>query len=428
MINSGQKERFLLMANFKHSLAAVTAIAIIGSLAASQSSEFTGSKNRSSMLVSASSAELVVNNDTENEDAEAKSDEIADLVAKANLPEGDYTYEQIMQLIEEKSEPEQSYVYLTSGTLPVYATPSEEAELQANLDAAAEVEILEATEDWYKISYNGDQSGYVQKSKITEDKALADFGAQYYDNYAKGKVVSNGSSSVRVRKGPTTNDEIITELAADTEVVLLYNDGDFVKICYNSDYDEGYMVASCLQLTGDFIPKTEVSSKKQAAAARRAAEAAEKEKEKAKAKAKASSGSSSSAPAAPKSAPSGSGSGQALVNEAAKYLGTPYVYGGARPGAFDCSGLVQYCCRQLGYSIDRTAAAQSRFGVSVSLENAQPGDLLFFKNSSGFIHHVGIYAGNGQMIHAPSTGDVVRYASINTAYRMRELCAIKRIF
>ncbi len=96
---------------------------------------------------------------------------------------------------------------------------------------------------------------------------------------------------------------------------------------------------------------------------------------------------------------------QAIVNAAYSQLGVPYVYGGTTPGVgLDCSGLVQYCHSVAGISLPRTSQAQGGCGVAVS--SPQPGDLVCYGS------HIGIYIGNGQMIHAPHTGDVVRVAAV----------------
>lgn len=119
--------------------------------------------------------------------------------------------------------------------------------------------------------------------------------------------------------------------------------------------------------------------------------------------------------------------GQQIVNEAAKYLGTPYVWGGTTPNGFDCSGLVQYVLNNLGIDISRVSQSQFNEGVPVSKGDLQPGDLVFFE-SNGDVHHVGIYAGNGMMIHAPRTGDVVRFQSIETPYYQSEYAGARRIY
>lgn len=96
---------------------------------------------------------------------------------------------------------------------------------------------------------------------------------------------------------------------------------------------------------------------------------------------------------------------------AALALGKPYAFGAAGPDAFDCSGLTMWAFQKIGISLPHNAAGQSAYGALVGRDQLAPGDLVFFGSP---IHHVGIYAGNGQMIHAPQTGYVVCYASVDS--------------
>jgi cell wall-associated NlpC family hydrolase len=98
-----------------------------------------------------------------------------------------------------------------------------------------------------------------------------------------------------------------------------------------------------------------------------------------------------------------------VVGIAMQYLGTPYVWAGASPGGFDCSGLVAYVYGQVGVSLPHNAAAQYGYGTPVAYSDLQPGDLVFFSG----LGHVGIYIGGGQFIHAPHTGDVVKISSLS---------------
>lgn len=112
--------------------------------------------------------------------------------------------------------------------------------------------------------------------------------------------------------------------------------------------------------------------------------------------------------AAPTYAPSGGGNG-AVVGIAMQYLGVPYVWGGASPSGFDCSGLASYVYGQVGKSVPHyTGAIWSAF-PRVAPGDLQPGDLVFFRADLG---HMGIYIGGGQYIHAPHTGDVVKISSL----------------
>ena len=123
-----------------------------------------------------------------------------------------------------------------------------------------------------------------------------------------------------------------------------------------------------------------------------------------------------------------SSKGQAIVELAKKYLGTPYVYGGSSPSGFDCSGFVYFLYKNMGVTLNRVAADQMTNGTWVPKNALQPGDIVGFANKSGYITHVGIYAGNGMMIHSPQTGDVVRYESIVTGNYARRLTCGRRIF
>ena len=108
-----------------------------------------------------------------------------------------------------------------------------------------------------------------------------------------------------------------------------------------------------------------------------------------------------------------SATGNSIVDYAYQFLGTPYVWAGTSPSGFDCSGFTQYVFRNAaGVSLPRTTYDQINVGVAVSYNDLQPGDLVFF-GQVGNTHHVGIYVGGGMYIHAPQTGDVVKYSYLS---------------
>lgn len=105
---------------------------------------------------------------------------------------------------------------------------------------------------------------------------------------------------------------------------------------------------------------------------------------------------------------------QAIVREAFKHLGKPYVWGAKGPNTFDCSGLTYYVyMKATGHYIGGWTGEQQYAGTQIPVSQAQPGDLVFWGPSSGVTHHVGIYIGNGQFIHAPQPGHKVRVTSIS---------------
>lgn len=112
---------------------------------------------------------------------------------------------------------------------------------------------------------------------------------------------------------------------------------------------------------------------------------------------------------------------------ASDMVGSPYRYGGADPRGFDCSGLVYYAYRKAGIQISRTTAEQYRQSKRVTVSQLQPGDLLFFTISRDKLSHVGIYAGKGRFIHAPSSGRLVSYASLDDPYWRRRLIGAGRL-
>lgn len=119
-----------------------------------------------------------------------------------------------------------------------------------------------------------------------------------------------------------------------------------------------------------------------------------------------------------------------LVSYALGFVGKAYVFGATGPNSFDCSGFTQYVYKHFGYTINRVANDQVKNGVSVSFDKLQPGDLICFSNtysSSEWITHVGIYIGDGKMVHAANTKRGVTVDSITSGYYYNHYAAARRI-
>ncbi|MEQ3337521.1 NlpC/P60 family protein [Clostridium butyricum] len=104
---------------------------------------------------------------------------------------------------------------------------------------------------------------------------------------------------------------------------------------------------------------------------------------------------------------------KAIILEAEKYLGVPYLWGGTTPDGFDCSGYMQYIFASKNISIPRVSQDQQSFSTKISMSEIKPGDLVFNKSSDST--HVGMYIGNDMYIHAPHTGDVVKISQLSTS-------------
>ncbi|HEU0303672.1 MAG TPA: NlpC/P60 family protein [Gaiellaceae bacterium] len=113
-----------------------------------------------------------------------------------------------------------------------------------------------------------------------------------------------------------------------------------------------------------------------------------------------------------------------VVGIAMQYLGIPYLWGGASPATgFDCSGFIMYVYAQVGVSLPHHAATQYNYGVPVSKDQLQPGDLVFFNG----LGHNGMYIGGGQFIHSPHTGDVVKISSLSDSWYAATWYGARRI-
>ena len=116
-----------------------------------------------------------------------------------------------------------------------------------------------------------------------------------------------------------------------------------------------------------------------------------------------------------------------IVDFALQYVGYPYVYGTAGPDTFDCSGFTYYVYAHFGYSLNRSSRDQVNNGVAVSKDQLQPGDLVFFSTNGSYPTHVGLYIGDGNIVHASTPQDGVKISSLDTSYYVENYFAARRI-
>ena len=121
-------------------------------------------------------------------------------------------------------------------------------------------------------------------------------------------------------------------------------------------------------------------------------------------------------------------SGKELVTSGEVFVGLPYLWGGMSSFGYDCSGFTYTIHKANGYLIPRDASEQAKGGTPISLHKAEPGDLLFFAydEGKGAIHHVGIYYGDGKILHSPHTGKPIEIIPMDGTIYKKELCAVRR--
>lgn len=218
------------------------------------------------------------------------------------------------------------------------------------------------------------------------------------------KTMYVNTSSIYVRKGPGTENEVIDTLILNNKVKVVAENGDWYKVEVAGK--TGYIAKRLL-------------SDKQVNATSRGEVSREEEEE-----IKDIENNTTSDNVVQKS------KGEEIVEYAKKYLGCKYVYGGSGPDKFDCSGFTMYVLKNFGVTLSHSATAQSRVGAHVEKENLQLGDLVFFTDyeTGKGIGHCGIYIGDGNFIHASSgTGYCVKISTLTSGSYLKRYETARRI-
>jgi len=258
------------------------------------------------------------------------------------------------------------------------------------LSKGTAVTVHSSSNGWSKISVNGVE-GYVSTSFLSSTNPSTNSSTSNETTSTPTTTMYvTPDAGLNLRKGPGTSYSVIKTLSKGTAVTVHSSNNGWSNVSANGV--EGYVSTSYLSSTK---PSTSGSS---------------------------SSSSSNS---------STSVSVDKVLDFAHQQLGKPYVWGAQGPNSFDCSGLIYYVYKNAAnITLPRTSVEQSKFGTTVSKSNLKAGDLVFFDTNgpnNGAVSHVGIYAGEGQLIHASSSNKKIVKVNMETSYWNNTYVVAKRV-
>jgi uncharacterized protein YgiM (DUF1202 family) len=274
--------------------------------------------------------------------------------------------------------------------------PGMDYDVKAGLAPGTPVVVTDVQGHWCKVRMPsgayGWVAGWVMNFQGPEDQAVAQVGGERL-NVRVGWVAR---PEVNIRTGPGINYREIAEATFGTQVVIVdqNGEGDWYKVTL-SNGKQGWMASRYIDTREQRVARKEHGLTAPLLAG------------------------------LPRGSPAPNGS---IAATARRYLGDTYVRGGAAPGSFDCSGLVQYVHRLHGVNVSRTSRSQYHDGVPVPRSQLAPGDVVFFKNTyRRGISHVGIYIGNDRFIHASNPGSGVKITSLSDPYYAARYVGARRM-
>lgn len=297
---------------------------------------------------------------------------------------------------------EENEVKVTENT-KIRIIPTINSNIIGEVEAGSQLEIITKLDRWIFVQ-NDKLSGWIyfdsnkksseeikesdekkENEPVEEKKDLEQPNEEKVEEYKKTTKYVKGSS-IYMRKGPSTETEIVVTLIKNTDVTVIGEENGWYKVEYENN--TGYIREDLLSDTKII----ETSSRDGENIERNITETSTSQ-------------------------------GTDIVNYAYNFLGCPYVYGGSGPSSFDCSGFTAYIYKKFGYSLPHSAVTQMNYGVEVSKDELQPGDLVFFLDYQTMdgVGHCGMYIGNGEFIHASSgSGYCVKTSTLLTgSYKNR---------
>ena len=280
--------------------------------------------------------------------------------------------------------------FVNASGLNLRSQPSTGSTVLATANSGECVVVLGQEDGWYRVNYNL-QEGYMSADFLSVSTA---------ENAELGYGIVTGSG-VNLRSGPSTSHSKVGTASNGDRLYIIGANQGWYKVLSGS--------GTCY-IRSDYLSLSEIPYENQASS--NSPKYFRQGKSIGTLPSASQAGQSSQG-----SQSSSSAAGAQILAKATQYLGTPYVYGGASPSGFDCSGFVYYVYGTFGISVGRTPDAQYQAGTVVDKASLQPGDIVLFAGTyASGISHSGIYAGNGQFIHSPNSRSTVSYSDLTSGY------------
>ena len=313
------------------------------------------------------------------------------------------------------SEEEESFKDLVIAKVNDYVNvrdmPSEDGNIVGKLYDKSVGNFIEEENGWYKIS-SGSVEGYVKGEYCVTGDAAVDYAKE-----VGTRIATVTTTTLFVREQPGMEETILGMVPIEDQLIVTEELDGWVKV--NIEEGDGYVSTDYVTMSTEFVKAESIEEERARLAKEEAARQAAKEAATKKAAESASSSGSQTSGGKTYESPTGS-TGADVARFAVQFVGNPYVYGGTSlTNGADCSGFVMSVYNNFGVSLPHSSAADRNVGATVNgIENAQPGDIICYSG------HVGIYVGNGQIVHASTskTGIIVS----NATYR--SILSIRRIF